>query len=105
MCKKPSNANKKFDCITPIERCQYHILPMFPVNSVNSCLLLQYAAAAAALAGPGTSPLLLCHPQYSLALAALHHDRLSSKNSSIADLRLKAKRHAEAIEMHHKESV
>ncbi|RZF31847.1 hypothetical protein LSTR_LSTR015048, partial [Laodelphax striatellus] len=56
----------------------------------------QYAAAAAAaLVPPGTSPLLLCHPQYSLALAALHH----SKNSSIADLRLKAKKHAEALQL------
>lgn len=31
------------------------------------------------------------------ALAALHQDRLLTKNSSIADLRLKAKKHAEAI--------
>ncbi|XP_050423702.1 short stature homeobox protein 2-like [Adelges cooleyi] len=30
-------------------------------------------------------------------LAALHQDRLITKNSSIADLRLKAKKHAEAI--------
>ncbi len=42
------------------------------------------------------------HTQYSAlglaTLAALHQDRLlASKNSSIADLRLKAKKHAEAL--------
>ncbi|KAK9497164.1 hypothetical protein O3M35_004532 [Rhynocoris fuscipes] len=52
------------------------------------------SASAGAASG---SPMLLC-PQYGLAaLAALHHDRLLTKNSSIADLRLKAKRHAEAL--------
>ncbi|XP_014289517.1 uncharacterized protein [Halyomorpha halys] len=58
----------------------------------------QYAAAAAAL-GPRASSLLFC-PEYGLAaLAALHHERLLTKNSSIADLRLKAKKHAEALEL------
>jgi short stature homeobox protein len=60
---------------------------------------LQYAAAAAAMTS-NSSPLVFCHPQYPLglaALAAVHHDRLQSKNSSIADLRLKAKKHAEAL--------
>lgn len=75
-------------------------------NQAVYVCVFQYAAAAAALAGPGSSPLLLCHPQYSLALAALHQDRLHTKNSSIADLRLKAKKHAEALELgREKESV
>ncbi|XP_075215094.1 short stature homeobox protein 2-like [Lycorma delicatula] len=99
---------------TPLEPCRvapYVNLPRLPSLSFPSSptpspfsafdpaiisAAHQYAAAAAALAGPGTSPLLLCHPQYSLAaLAALHH----SKNSSIADLRLKAKKHAEALQL------
>ncbi|XP_065332962.1 short stature homeobox protein 2-like [Cloeon dipterum] len=49
-------------------------------------------------------PLLFCPPQYplglqaALAAAAAQHERLLlSKNSSIADLRLKAKKHAEAL--------
>ncbi|KAG8312678.1 Short stature homeobox protein 2 [Homalodisca vitripennis] len=106
---------------TPLEPCRvapYVNVPRLPslpfpppatFSAFDPALLTaahQYAAAAAALAGPGTSPLLLCHPQYSLALAALHHDRLHSKNSSIADLRLKAKKHAEALELdREKESV
>jgi len=59
----------------------------------------QYAAAAAAMSS-SSSPLVFCHPQYPLglaALAAVHQDRLHSKNSSIADLRLKAKKHTEAL--------
>ncbi|EEB14577.1 Short stature homeobox protein, putative [Pediculus humanus corporis] len=60
----------------------------------------QYAAAAAAFSS-SSSPLVFC-PQYPLglaALAAVHQDRLYSKNSSIADLRFKAKKHAEALKM------
>ncbi|XP_054279108.1 short stature homeobox protein 2-like [Macrosteles quadrilineatus] len=106
---------------TPLEPCRvapYVNVPRLPslpfpppatFSAFDPALLTaahQYAAAAAALAAPGTSPLLLCHPQYSLALAALHNDRLHSKNSSIADLRLKAKKHAEALELgRDKESV
>jgi short stature homeobox protein len=62
-------------------------------------IYFQYAAAAAAMSS-SSSPLVFCHPQYPLglaALAAVHQDRLHSKNSSIADLRLKAKKHAEAL--------
>ncbi|KAK6624503.1 hypothetical protein RUM43_004144 [Polyplax serrata] len=60
----------------------------------------QYAAAAAAFS-TSSSPLVFC-PQYPLglaALAAVHQDRLYSKNNSIADLRFKAKKHAEALQM------
>ncbi|CAG7728279.1 unnamed protein product, partial [Allacma fusca] len=80
----------------------------------------QYAAAAAALSSSGSSPpmssaappppLLLYPPPYPLALslasscltsAALGNpaglERMTSKSSSIADLRLKARRHAEAL--------
>jgi len=63
--------------------------------------VLQYAAAAAAAALAGvsvgvgaTSPSHL-YPSYPLGLAALA--AAHTKSSSIADLRLKAKRHAEAI--------
>lgn len=79
----------------------------------------QYAAAAAALSsssGPSSatpSSLLLYPPPYPLALSLASSclssaaaaasmtgplgERLSSKNTSIADLRLKARRHAEAL--------
>jgi len=79
----------------------------------------QYAAAAAALSTPtgnaGLSnhgpPLFLYPPPYpSLALSCLSSaaaaaslggggmlDRFSTKSTSIADLRLKARRHAEAL--------
>lgn len=70
------------------------------IQNPNSNLLFQYAAAAAAFSS-NPSSLVLC-PQYPLglaALAAVHQDRLYSKNSSIADLRFKAKKHAEAIQM------
>lgn len=53
----------------------------------NNFLLLQYAAAV------GSSIFSL--PQYPLNLAALA--AAHNKNSSIADLRLKAKKHAEAL--------
>lgn len=38
-------------------------------------------------------------------LAAVHQDRLQSKNSSIADLRLKAKKHAEALGLGREKAV
>ncbi|XP_068083485.1 short stature homeobox protein 2-like [Anabrus simplex] len=98
---------------TPLEPCRvapyvnvpslrlpsaYDRLP-FPAFSAFDPALLsaahQYAAAAAAMQSG-----VFCHPQYPLglaALAAVHQDRLHSKNSSIADLRLKAKKHAEAL--------
>lgn len=78
------------------------------------CLCPQYAAAAAAL---GSAPGGLFSPhQYPLglanglanglaALAAVHQDRLQSKNSSIADLRLKAKKHAEALGLGREKAV
>lgn len=56
-------------------------------------MLFQYAAAAVAVrSGPVAS--ILCHPQYSLGFAAL---AAAHKNSSIADLRLKARKHTEAL--------
>lgn len=54
--------------------------------------LFQYAAAAVAVGGNPAS--ILCHPQYPLGFAAL---AAAHKNSSIADLRLKARKHAEAL--------
>ncbi|BES89917.1 Short stature homeobox [Nesidiocoris tenuis] len=104
---------------TPLEPCRvapYINLPRLPnipfpppsnaFTAFDPALLSaaqQYAAAATAAAlssnSPHSSPLLFC-PQYGLAaLAAFHHDRLLTKNSSIADLRLKAKKHAEALEL------
>lgn len=80
---------------------------MIPFNCINNivvynknetcyiCLQLHYAVAM----GRGV----LCPAPYPpsglnlAALAALHQDRLLTKSSSIADLRLKAKKHAEAI--------
>lgn len=50
--------------------------------------------------GPSSS--ILCHPQYPLGLAAL---AAAHKNSSIADLRLKAKKHAEALSLAAKEKA
>lgn len=55
---------------------------------------MQYAAAVAVGGPPPAS--ILCHPQYPLGLAAL---AAAHKNSSIADLRLKAKKHAEALSL------
>lgn len=54
--------------------------------------IFQYAAAAVAVGGNPAS--ILCHPQYPLGFAAL---AAAHKNSSIADLRLKARKHAEAL--------
>lgn len=42
----------------------------------------------------GNPASILCHPQYPLGFAAL---AAAHKNSSIADLRLKARKHAEAL--------
>lgn len=75
-------------CLIPCIFCQ-------DGNIYRSLLQLHYAVAM----GRGV----LCPAPYApgglslAALAALHQDRLLTKNSSIADLRLKAKKHAEAI--------
>ncbi|KAL1110372.1 hypothetical protein AAG570_007903, partial [Ranatra chinensis] len=101
----------------PLEPCRvapYLNLPRVPAlpfpaspnafSAFDPAIITAAAAAAAALSassggGGGGGSLLVC-PQYGLAaLAALHHDRLHSKNSSIADLRLKAKKHAEALRL------
>nr|XP_053640335.1 short stature homeobox protein 2-like [Cherax quadricarinatus] len=91
----------------------YDRLPALPALSLDPALLSaahQYAAAAVSLSAgmtgvsssssnPLTSPPLLYypHPTYPLALSALAAaERVSSKNSSIAELRLKARKHAEA---------
>lgn len=59
---------------------------------------MQYAAAAVAVgsssAAAAAAASILCHPQYPLEFAAL---AVAHKNSSIADLRLKAKKHTEAL--------
>lgn len=58
---------------------------------------MQYAAAAVAVGGntaAAAAASILYHPQYPLEIAAL---AVAHKNSSIADLRLKAKKHAEAL--------
>nr|XP_045606570.1 short stature homeobox protein 2-like [Procambarus clarkii] len=72
----------------------YDRLPGLPTLSLDPALLSaahQYAAAAVSLSA---SP----HPTYPLALSALAAaERVSSKNSSIAELRLKARKHAEAL--------
>lgn len=52
------------------------------------------AAAAAAAANSSSNPLFQLPPHHPLNFAAL---TAHSKNSSIADLRLKAKKHAEAL--------
>lgn len=56
------------------------------------------AAAAAAAAAAATAPMLFYHPPpYAMNFAALDSSFTSNKNSSIADLRLKAKKHAAAL--------
>ncbi|XP_060868825.1 short stature homeobox protein 2-like isoform X2 [Metopolophium dirhodum] len=101
---------------TPLEPCRvapYVNVPRLPQLQFNSS-----AAAAAAFSAFDPAILtaaqqlhyavamgrgVLCPAPYPpgglslAALAALHQDRLLTKNSSIADLRLKAKKHAEAI--------
>lgn len=62
------------------------LLQMYPFH-------LQYATAVAM---NETSTRIFCHPRYSLGFAAISE---AHKNSSIADLRLKAKKHAEAIRL------
>ncbi|CAH0561896.1 unnamed protein product [Brassicogethes aeneus] len=62
------------------------------INSAFISAAHQYAAAVAVSGNPAAS--ILCHPQYPLEFAALS---VAHKNSSIADLRLKAKKHAEAL--------
>lgn len=56
----------------------------------------QYAAAVAvgSTSAAAAAASLLCHHQYPLEFAAL---AVAHKNSSIADLRLKAKKHTEAL--------
>lgn len=72
-----------------------HTLCVFKTDYFSILFQLHYAVAM----GRGV----LCPAPYPpgglslAALAALHQDRLLTKNSSIADLRLKAKKHAEAI--------
>ncbi|XP_014245082.2 short stature homeobox protein-like, partial [Cimex lectularius] len=111
------HVNNAAPVTTPLEPCRvapYVNLPRLPsipfpaaTNTFSAfdpafiSAAQQYAAAAAAAAAlnPSSGPLLFC-PQYGFAaLAAFHHDRLLTKNSSIADLRLKAKKHAEALEL------
>ncbi|KAK3927283.1 Short stature homeobox protein [Frankliniella fusca] len=86
----------------------YERLSFPPFSAFDPALLAhQYAAAAAALgSGPGglyQYPLGLANGL--AALAAVHQDRLQSKNSSIADLRLKAKKHAEALGLGREKAV
>ncbi|XP_018573119.1 short stature homeobox protein 2-like, partial [Anoplophora glabripennis] len=67
------------------------------INSAFISAAHQYAAAAVAVGGSSAAAAaasILCHPQYPLEFAAL---AVAHKNSSIADLRLKAKKHTEAL--------
>ncbi|XP_057657817.1 short stature homeobox protein-like [Diorhabda carinulata] len=67
------------------------------INSAFISAAQQYAAAAVAVGGGSAAAAaasILCHPQYPLEFAAL---AVAHKNSSIADLRLKAKKHTEAL--------
>ncbi|XP_050521822.1 short stature homeobox protein 2-like [Daktulosphaira vitifoliae] len=99
---------------TPLEPCRvapYVNVPRLPQIQFNSTAAAAFSAFDPAILNAaqqlhyavtmGRS--VLCpapYPQGSLSLAtlaALHQDRLLTKNSSIADLRLKAKKHAEAI--------
>ncbi|CAH0394894.1 unnamed protein product [Bemisia tabaci] len=100
---------------TPLEPCR--VAPYVNVPRLPSLPLAASAAAAFSAFDPAivnaahqyaamlgsTASSLFCHSQYPgfslAALAALHQDRLLSKNSSIADLRLKAKKHSEAMQM------
>ncbi|KAJ8923534.1 hypothetical protein NQ315_010112 [Exocentrus adspersus] len=62
------------------------------INSAFISAAHQYAAAAVAVGGSSAAAAaasILCHPQYPLEFAAL---AVAHKNSSIADLRLKAKK-------------
>ncbi|XP_049762383.1 short stature homeobox protein 2-like [Schistocerca cancellata] len=89
---------------TPLEPCRgapYLSVPALrlplAVPAVDPTLLHQYAVAAMYQAAPaGPYPLGL-----QAALAAVHRDRLQHKNHSIADLRLKARKHAEALGLRH----
>ncbi|XP_018322551.1 short stature homeobox protein 2 [Agrilus planipennis] len=54
----------------------------------------QYAAAAAVAVGAAPTASLFCHPSYPIGFAAL---AVAHKNNSIADLRLKARKHAESL--------
>ncbi|KAJ8951959.1 hypothetical protein NQ318_013629 [Aromia moschata] len=67
------------------------------INSAFISAAHQYAAAAVAVGSSSAAAAaasILCHPQYPLEFAAL---AVAHKNSSIADLRLKAKKHTEAM--------
>ncbi|CAM1310794.1 SHOX2 (predicted) [Pycnogonum litorale] len=92
----PSSVRTPFD----------HRLPLHPAfTPFDPILAHQYAAAAAAMTAYSntTSPAMVFYPSAahfgSLALSSALNtpERLSNKNSSIADLRLKAKKHAAAL--------
>ncbi|XP_045482118.1 short stature homeobox protein 2-like [Harmonia axyridis] len=65
-------------------------------TSFDSSFLSAAHHYATAVAMNETSTRIFCHPRYSLGFAAISE---AHKNSSIADLRLKAKKHAEAIRL------
>ncbi|KAK9890444.1 hypothetical protein WA026_010530 [Henosepilachna vigintioctopunctata] len=65
-------------------------------TSLDSAFLSAAHHYATAVAMNETSTRIFCHPRYSLGLAAISE---AHKNSSIADLRLKAKKHAEALRL------
>ncbi|XP_017785965.1 PREDICTED: short stature homeobox protein-like [Nicrophorus vespilloides] len=78
--------------------------PATPFSAFDSAFISaahQYAAAAVSV-GSGSAASILCHPQYPLGFAAL---AAAHKNSSIADLRLKARKHAEALGLAPKEKT
>ncbi|KAL3289781.1 hypothetical protein HHI36_023176 [Cryptolaemus montrouzieri] len=65
-------------------------------TSFDSAFLSAAHHYATAVAMNETSTRIFCHPRYSLGFAAISE---AHKNSSIADLRLKAKKHAEALRL------
>ncbi|XP_068237235.1 uncharacterized protein [Palaemon carinicauda] len=69
-------------------------------NNSSSSSSSTNGGSSNSITNPLTSPPLLYypHPTYPLALSALAAaERISSKNSSIAELRMKARKHAEAL--------
>ena len=74
-----------------------------PVNSSTTSSSSSSAGNGSSNGGSSSAPpgpplLYYPHPSYPLALSALAAaERISNKNSSIADLRLKARKHAEAL--------
>ena len=76
-----------------------HLPQIDPLHSVHHPVSASAAAAAvAAAAAAATAPMLFYPPpHYAMNLALAESSFSPNKNSSIADLRLKAKKHAAAL--------